>query len=751
MYRKPGQLAAVTRRGFLAGLALSAGATLVPDALGQSSSTASPSTASADGFSIAGAEIEFWLTPVSQSTLRISVLAKGSSLEPPTAFPGFGLRDRTWPDVAAKLNRTSPSATWNRRKISVTSDPLTLTVLDANQREIQRLTFDAATGKISFQLHDLPVFGMGEGGHQFDRRGVVDAMRNGQFKPDQFLNGGRSPIPWLISPAGWALFFHHPMGTFDLTGKEGVFRPSEPAQPHDLFLIVDPDPSAILREYAQLTGMPHLPPLWAMGYQQSHRTLASREAVLEETKTFRAKKLPCDVMIYLGTGFAPSGWNTGHGSFAFNQKIFPDPEAMFRQMHDEDFRVVLHVLGAPHDLHGRVTDHSADPDDAANYWRDHIKTFATGIDGWWVDDGDELFPEARLARNRMYWEGSLQQRPNTRPFSIQRNGYAGLQQYGFLWSGDVNSAWQTLRVQIANGLNTALSGIPYWGTDTGGFFSTRELTAELYVRWFQFSAFCPLFRSHGRTWMLRLPWGWNRGGLGPVEDDPALLPAPADLHHPEVEEICRKYLNLRYQLLPYLYSAVHETHTTGLPLMRALWLAYPGDARALAVDDAYLWGDSLLVAPVTASSAKDRTVYLPHGLWFDYWTGAQISGALDLVREVDLATMPLFVKAGSILPLGPIKQSTLEPSSAPIELRIYPGNDARFALYQDDGISMDHTRGISSTIDMRWNDQLKRLSLVLAPGSIMRSFTTRTFRVRLAGSSEVKTLDFRGSPIHIDL
>jgi alpha-glucosidase/alpha-D-xyloside xylohydrolase len=750
MDRKTGHDAGVTRRSFLTGLALSAGTTLVPDALSQSLPAAAVGTRR---FSIAGGDVEFWLTPLSESTLRVSIMAKGSGLEPASAFPGFGLRDRVWPAATARLNGSSqpPSVKWAGRTVIAKADPLTLSVLDADEREIQSLTFDAASGGINFQLHDLPVFGLGEGGHQFDRRGLVDAMRNGQFKPDQFLNGGRSPIPWLISPAGWALFFHHPMGTFDLTGKEGIFRPAEPAQPQDIFLIINKDPAAMLRELAQLTGMPHLPPLWSLGYQQSHRTLAGRDEVLQETKTFREKKLPCDVMIYLGTGFAPSGWNTGHGSFAFNQKIFPDPEVMFHEMHEDEFRIVLHVLGAPHDLHGGVADHSPDPDDAANYWRDHVKTFATGIDGWWVDDGDELFPEARLARNRMYWEGALEQRPNMRPFSIQRNGYAGLQQYGFLWSGDVNSAWQTLRVQIASGLNTSLSGIPYWGTDTGGFFSTKELTAELYVRWFQFSAFCPLFRSHGRTWMLRLPWGWNRGDLGPIEDDRSLLPAPEDLHHPEVEEICRKYLNLRYQLLPYLYSTVRNTHDTGMPLMRALWLAYPGDPRALLVDDAYMWGDSLLVAPITTSSAKDRTIYLPRGQWFDYWTGAQISGALDLVREVDLATMPLFVKAGAILPHGPIKQSTLEKSTAPIDLHIYPGDDGRFALYEDDGVSMEHTRAISSTIDIRWNNRLRRLSLTLAPGSILRDFTTRTFRVQLAGSSEFEALEFRGHPITLDL
>ena len=750
MDRKPGHHRGVTRRDFLAGLALSAGATIVPDALGQSSSTAS---AGSHRFSIAGADIEFWLTPVSGLDLadqrhRKRCRAGAGS----AAFPGFGLKDRVWPAAMARLDGSHASnATWGGRKVVVKAEPLKLSVLDENAHEIQHLSFDAATGRVSFDLQDLPVFGLGEGGHQFDRRGVVDAMRNGQFKPDQLLNGGRSPIPWLLSPAGWALFFHHPMGAFDLTGKEGTFRLAEPAQPQDIFLIVNKDPSVLLREFAQLTGLPHLPPLWSLGYQQSHRTLASREEVLQETKTFRAKKLPCDAMIYLGTGFAPSGWNTGHGSYAFNQMIFPDPDVMFHQMHEDGFHVVLHVLGVPHDLHGRVADHSADPDDAANYWKDHLKVARTGIDGWWVDDGDELPPEARLTRNQMYWEGPLQLKPNIRPFSIQRNGYAGLQQYGFLWSGDVNSSWQTLRVQIANGLNTGLSGIPYWGTDTGGFFSTKELTAELYVRWFQFSAFCPLFRSHGRTWMLRLPWGWNRGELGPVEDDRALLPGPDDLHHPEVEEICRTYLNLRYQLLSYLYSAVRATHETGMPLMRALWIAYPGDSRALAVDDAYLWGENLLVAPVTTASAKERAIYLPQGTWFDFWTGEEIIGGRDHVRPVDVATMPLYVKAGTVLPLGPVRQSTGERSSESMELRVYPGSDGQLALYEDDGVSMDRTRGISSTINVRWTDRRKRLSLALAPGSVMRNFTTRTFRVRLAGSLEVKTLDFRGPLTSIDL
>jgi alpha-glucosidase (family GH31 glycosyl hydrolase) len=723
----------ISRRDFVSGLALTVGGSLLPQALGQASHR----------FEIAGAAVEVWLTAVTDSTLRISVIAKGSGLTSAASFSGAGLKDRVWPTPIATVG-DSATMHWGARRIAVSADPLSISVHEG-ANEIQRLTFDAATGKVSFDLHDMPVFGMGEGGHQFDRRGVVDTMRNGQFKPDQFLNGGRSPIPWLLSPAGWALYLHHPMGTFDLTGPSGVFRVSEQAQPQDIFLIANKDPRVILEEFAKLTGLPHLPPIWSLGYQQSHRTLGSREEVVAETKRFRADKLPCDVMIYLGTGFAPSGWNTGHASFAFNEKIFPDPKVMFDAMHHDGFRVVLHVLGAPHDLHGRATDRSSDPNDAANYWKDHLQTFSTGIDGWWADDGDELPPENRLARNRMYWEGPLQQRPRVRPFSIQRNGYAGLQQYGFLWSGDVNSSWKTLRVQIAAGLNTGLSGIPYWGTDTGGFFSTKELTAELYVRWFQFSAFCPLFRSHGRTWKLRLPWGWNEGNVGPLEDDPALLPSEDQLHNPNVEIICRKYLNLRYQLLPYLYSAVYETHRTGLPVMRALWLAFPNDRRALAVDDAYLWGDSLLVAPVTTQGAEQRTVYLPTGTWYDFWSHTKIEGGSEVSAMADLATMPMYVRAGAIVPMGPVKQYATEPSSAPLDLYIYPGSDGAFTLYEDDGVSTDHMRGVSSQIELAWTDASRTLAMKLGGASRMYPFTTRRFAVHVIGATEAVEVVFAGA------
>jgi alpha-glucosidase/alpha-D-xyloside xylohydrolase len=177
------------------------------------------------------------------------------------------------------------------------------------------------------------------------------------------------------------------------------------------------------------------------------------------------------------------------------------------------------------------------------------------------------------------------------------------------------------------------------------------------VRWFQFGAFCPLFRCHGRAWKLRLPWGWNTGDPGPIEmNDRKTVPDPGQLHDARVESICRKYLDLRYRLLPYLYSVVRESATTGMPIMRALWMHFPDDPKAVACGDQYLWGQNTLVAPVYEKGATTRRIYLPKGAWYDFWTGERLEGGREITRQVDLETLPLYVRAGSLLPLGPVKQ-----------------------------------------------------------------------------------------------
>ena len=301
-------------------------------------------------------------------------------------------------------------------------------------------------------------------------------------------------------------------------------------------------------------------------------------------------------------------------------------------------------------------------------------------------------------------------------------------------------------------LNTALTGIPYWGTDIGGFVPTPEFTAELYVRWFQFGAFCPLFRCHGRTWKLRLPWGWNTGDPGPVEIrnyNGAGVPDASQLHDTRVEPICKKYLELRYRMLPYLYSAVRECATTGMPIMRALWLHYPDDAKAVACENQYLWGKSVLVAPVVEKGATSRSVYLPKSDWYDFWTNERVEGGREISRPVDLETTPLYVRAGSILPLGPVKQYVDEKVDEPLSVSIYPGADASFLLYEDDGISFNHRKGEWTGIQMRWDDKLRKLSLELAPGSRMLTREGKPIVVQMGAVK--RSVSFAGKSVEVSL
>jgi alpha-glucosidase/alpha-D-xyloside xylohydrolase len=376
------------------------------------------------------------------------------------------------------------------------------------------------------------------------------------------------------------------------------------------------------------------------------------------------------------------------------------------------------------------------------------------VEGWWPDDGDELPVEARLARHRCYYEGPLQDRPNVRPWSLHRNGYAGVQRYGgWIWSGDVQSRWATLAAHVPVGVNTSLSLTPFWGTDIGGFVPTKEFTGELYTRWFQFAAFNPLFRSHGRTWKLRLPWGWNTGEFGPVEAKDG--PDPSELHNAEVEPICRKYLELRYRLLPYNYTLMREACDTGLPPMRALWLHYPDDPEAVKLGDEYLWGRDLLVAPVVEKGAKSRRLYLPNGTWYDWWTGEKLAGRRWVERPVDLATMPLYVRAGAIVPLDPVRQYTGQPVSEPTTLRIHPGADGTYTLYDDDGQSLGYRDGSDPKtvwLRFRWNDAARRLTVEPDPRMTKWPVGFRTFSVETAGSdAQPRRVEFRGEPVVVDL
>jgi alpha-glucosidase/alpha-D-xyloside xylohydrolase len=651
-------------------------------------------------------------------------------------------------------------------KVTVRPTPLRVSLAGSDGAVVQELTF-REDGGVDFLLDGQPVLGLGGGGPkpekgedwrklpvEFDRRGRLDAM---QPRWQSGAYGSRNPVPLLVGTGGWGLFFAAPWGRIDLREvRSGRFLPvtaqdlGETRQTFgnqqknlgkglpprsafipgflDVFVFGACRPANLMKDISTISGAAAMPPKWALGYMQSHRTLEDDAQMVGIVETFREKRIPLDAVIYLGTGFTPRGWNTKQPSFAFNPEVFKrEPERVLADLHALHAKVVLHMVPWDRDKLPVL--------DAAHmpaYWKQHEPLVKAGVDGWWPDEGDWLDLYERLERHRLYHDGPLSTQPDRRPWSLHRNGTLGIARWGgWIWSGDTNSAWKTLEAQIAVGLNSSLSLSPYWGSDIGGFFTTPELAGELYARWFQFGAFCPSFRSHGQDWWARLPWAWGLGKQGAIETKNA--PPTSALNDPEIEKITRRYAELRYQLLSYTYSLAWRARETGLPFMRALWLHYPDDAKARGLGTEYLWGRDLLVAPVFEKGAKARSVYLPAGVWYDWWTGEKIDGGREVTREVDLATMPLYVRAGAIIPLDPVRQYTGEPINEPLTLRIYPGADGDFALYEDDGSSLDYLKGKFALTRLTWNDKAR--TLTIEPGS--RVAPKRTFQVECEGAKQI--------------
>jgi alpha-glucosidase/alpha-D-xyloside xylohydrolase len=711
--------------------------------------------------------------------------------------------DRRYPDPAISLTELARRVTRRvgQLNVAVQPGPLTVTVTTLDGQPVQHLTFDNG-GTVSFALDSAPVLGMGVGGPtpapgspwreqpvQFDRRGTLDTMEP-RWQSDMY--GSRNPVATLLGTSGWGLFVATPWVQVDLRdANRGIFLPWKPDDAahtpqternqqqnagkglppadsvvpgvYDIFVFDAHDPAAALEDYSRITGPAALPPKWALGYMQSHRTLENERQMLGIIDTFRSKRIPLDAVIYLGTGFSPRGWNTPQPSFDFNPDVFErDPRAVLADMHDRHVKVVVHMVPWDRDklptLHGSIPPKPGETLDASHiqrYWAQHVGLVKAGVDAFWPDEGDWFDLFERLKRHQLYFEGPLSTTPNVRPWSLHRNGYPGIAQWGgWVWSGDTESSWKTLEAQIAVGINYSLSIGPYWGSDIGGFYANRELTGELYARWFQFASFCGSFRAHGRTWWMRLPWGWGLPDMGPRENSNTNAPIPADdrrnirqseLNNPVIEPIARRYDELRYQLLPYTYTLAFEARERGLPLMRALWLHYPGDARARSTGDEYLWGRDLLVAPVYREGATSRDVYLPAGNWYDWWTGDKAAGGRVVTRTVDLATMPIYVRAGAIIPVDPIRQYTSEPVSEPTTIRVYRGANGQFVLYDDDGASQDYRRGRGSWTRLTWDDRNGRLSIEPgAPAGATNAVGRRRFRIVTVPDSARAEVTFTG-------
>jgi alpha-glucosidase/alpha-D-xyloside xylohydrolase len=426
-----------------------------------------------------------------------------------------------------------------------------------------------------------------------------------------------------------------------------------------------------------------------------------------------------------------------------------------RDLHSMNYKISFHVTKCFTGLHGSVND-TAEPspleyDHAKNYWRRHQEIHAIARnEAWWPDDADEVDMEQRLNRHRMYYEGSLKLNPDARPLQMQRNTFPGCTKWGaLLWTGDVHSEWETLKNQVPIGINAGLSCNPFWGSDTGGFYSTAEYDGELFIRWFEYSTFTPIFRSHGRPSFLHNPWGWTK--YKSVEEIPAELSDTPRMRHvvprkdivpdERVEPICKKFVNARYELLPYIYNLAHEAYASGIPLIRPMWFASPQDAMAVRTGSQYFLGDSLLVAPVTQKGATRWDVYLPGGEWYDYWSDVKYSGGKVTTVDAPLDSIPVFVPAGSIIAKAPVVQFVDTHPKTDFDaliIEIYRGADGRYVLYEDDGVSMDYQRGKCSETTISWNDSSEAIHITGT--SRMFSGNERIVEIVLKPGNQRKTV-----------
>ena len=739
---------------------------------------------------------------VAPNSLRITLKPAGDVSALPST-PSLAITDKVAPLLVLDGSAAPVKQRVGNLAIEVIPEPWRVIVTDASGQAVQDLAFDGAGG-FTFSKSDAPILGMGEGGPrpaqggnwrsaavQFDRNGAYDAMEP-RWQSDAY--GSRNPVALMIGTDGWALLVATPWGSIDLRNPQrGAFVPQDrtgsniiqgaanqglsqgkglpPADTYvkgvlDVLVFDAHEPAVFMQELSRVSGQAVMPPRWALGYMQSHRTLEDEHQMLGIVDTFREKKIPLDAVIYLGTGFCPRGWNTPQPSFEFNPQVFKrDPQAVLTDLHQRHVQVVVHVVPWDRDklptLHGSIPalpDESMDPSHIQNYWQQHVGLMEAGVDGFWPDEGDWFNLFERIKRHQMYYQGPLSTKPNVRPWSLHRNGHLGIAQWGgWVWSGDTESSWKTLEAQIAVGLNHSLSIAPYWGSDIGGFYPNPEKTGELYARWFQFGAFCGSFRSHGRTWHTALPWGWGLADMGPREDDNRNSPAPdttrrnplpAELNQPAIEAVTRKYAQLRYQLLPYTYTLAWEARRSGLPLMRAMWLHYPSDKKAAALGNQYLWGRDLLIAPVFAPGATSRVTYLPAGLWYDWWSGEQLTGGRDVTRQVDLSTMPIYVRAGAIIPFDPVRQYTGQAITEPTTLKVFTGVDGRSTLYEDDGITLEYLHGGGSCTRFSWSEAERVLTIEPeSPAGAAAPPVHRVFKVELLPAGTARNVTYAGKPL----
>ncbi|WP_404336947.1 TIM-barrel domain-containing protein [Sphingomonas sp. MMS12-HWE2-04] len=559
-------------------------------------------------------------------------------------------------------------------------------------------------------------------------------------------------IPVLLTNKGYAVVWDNPATTTISPGLHGSTHwQSQVGERVSFFLIQGKTTDEIMAGYAKLTGDTPLPPKAAFGLIQSKARYESQKELLGIAEGYRSRGYPLDVMVL--------DWFywTRMGQIDIDRNYFPDPAAMNKQLHDQGMHTVISVwprferesryfdflrtkdwllkdgdgkvadgLPVRSDRAGALLD-STNPEARKWFWgtiRDNILN--QGFDWLWLDETEpDLVPDGNfysigsgdryhnvfpLVHTAVAAEGSAKDRPDFRNLILARAAYLGTQHSGAIfWSSDIKATWEALRRQVSTGLNFTASGHAYWSSDTGGWqwpsgpkaerpvlLDPAGATAmgpdykdypELFTRWFAYNTFTPTLRIHGQRPATAI---WEYGTAA--------------------EPVLAKFLRLRYALIPYLYALGYQTYRTNAPFMRGLFMDFPNDPNVADMGDEYMFGPAFLVAPVTEQGVTSRKVYLPQGAdWYDYWTNEKHAGGQWVTADAPIDRIPLFVRAGSIVPMGAQVPNT--SVRQPLEsIRVYPGRDASFTLFDDDGVTNAYRKGAGKTAVLRWDEGAQRLT-----------------------------------------
>ena len=581
---------------------------------------------------------------------------------------------------------------------------------------------------------------------------------------------------------------------------------SEMTKQMDWYFIAGDDIDEVISGYRTLTGKAPVMPKWAMGYWQSRERYKTSTEMIEALQGFRQRNIPIDNIVMDWSHWEEDEW----GSHEFDPTRFPDPKAMVDSIHDLGGRIMISVwpkfyvetehykefndkgwmynkanedgvrdwIGQGY-LYGFYDAYA--PGARELFWQQMYEHYyPLGIDAWWMDASEpnirdctdmdyrkalcgptalgsstEFFNAYSIVNADAIYNGQRGVDPDKRVFLLTRSGFAGLQRYSTAtWSGDIATRWEDMKAQISAGLNFAVSGIPYWTMDIGGFCVENRYVAgqnvwnytgkenadmkewrELNTRWFQFGAFCPLFRAHGQ-YPFREPWEIAPEG------------------HPAYESIVY-YTKLRYSLMPYIYSLAGKTYFDDYTIMRPLVMDFLGDKKVENIGDTYMFGPAFLVAPVYEYGARKRDVYFPESAgWYDFYSNEFYAAGVEKTVDAPYGRMPLYVRAGSIVPCGPEIQWTDQKQADVIDLYVYQGADASFTLYEDENVNYNYEKGAYSKIAFSYDDRMKLLSIEEREGEFPGMLEERTFNiipVSKNGVGKIQTVKYNGLSMKVVL